>query len=136
MTLWQIQNNPISGTMTADILTLSLFDLIENEDVVDIMAREAERLSFRPAFSIPQEGIDVVLSDGGNRKNSKLRICTQYEKQRPLEENIAFLKNEYGTGGKGFIIGSSNVSAWFDDGGIKIQYGKENTHTDYTLTWE
>ena len=115
---------------------LSLFDLIENEDVADSMAREAERLSFRPAFSIPQEVIDVVLADGGNRKNSKLRICTQYEKQRPLEENVTFLKKEYGTGGKGFIINSSNVSAWFDDGGIKIQYGNENTHTDYTLTWE
>ena len=118
---------------------LSLFDLIEESNVADSMAREAERLNnIRPAFSIPQEIIDTVLCDGGNDrfKGSKQRICIQYQKQFTLAENIEFLKEEYGKGGKGFVINGQNVSVWFDDGGIKIQYGKENNEGTYTLTWE
>ena len=115
---------------------LSLFDLIEDENILGSMAKEAERLNIRPAFSIPQEVIDIVLADGSNRDNSKLRICTQYEKQKPLAENVAFLKDEYGAGGKGFVINGQNVSVWFDERGIQVQYGKENNDNEYTLSWE
>ena len=121
---------------------LSLFDLIEEGNVADSMAREAERLNnIRPAFSIPQEIIDIVLCDGASDRfkgsnSSKQRICVQYQKQFPLAENVEFLKEEYGKGGKGFVINGQNVSVWFDDGGIKIQYGKENNENTYTLTWE
>ncbi|MCK9480024.1 MAG: DEAD/DEAH box helicase family protein, partial [Firmicutes bacterium] len=74
--------------------------------------------------------------DGGNQKNSKLRICTQYQKQKSLSENAVFLKDEYAVGGKGFMFGDTPVSVWFDEGGIKIIYGKEVATDEYTLSWE
>ena len=114
---------------------LSLFDVIDEVNIQDDMQREAARLA-GAAFSMPQEIIDVVLADGGNRNNSKLRICTQYQKQKPLNENVEFLKNEYKKGGKGFIVGDRQVSVWFDEKGINIQYGKENTENGYLLSWE
>ena len=90
---------------------LSLFDLIENEDVAVSMAREAERLNnIRPAFSISQQIIDEVLCDGGNEENSKKHICSEFSKQKSLAENAEFLKNEYKRGGKGFELRGEHIS--------------------------
>ncbi|MBQ7959705.1 MAG: DEAD/DEAH box helicase family protein [Clostridia bacterium] len=117
---------------------LSLFDLIENEDVAVSMAREAERLTnTRPAFSISQEIIDKVLSDGTNEKESLLMISAEFSKNKPLADKVEFLKNHYGIDGKGFIFDERKVTAWWNKDGMRISYGS-STRDNFTqeLSWE
>jgi N12 class adenine-specific DNA methylase len=114
---------------------LSLFPT-EEEQKNTIRRAEQANFAFGSAFSISQQMIDEVLCDGGNKKGSKLRICTQYQKQKSLSENATFLKDEYAVGGKGFMFGDTPVSVWFDEGGIKTTYGKEVVTDEYTLSWE
>ena len=117
---------------------LSLFDLIENEDVAVSMAREAERLTnTRPAFSISQEIIDKVLSDGTNEKESLLMISAEFSKNKPLADKVAFLKDRYGIDGKGFIFDERKVAAWWNNEGMRISYGS-STRDNFTqtLSWE
>ncbi len=115
---------------------LSIFELAEDSNVQLNMQREAERLNTGSAFSVPQQIIDEVLCDGPNEEIGKAHIYIQFSKQKPVSENVKSLKREYKRGGKGFIIDGREVSFWSDDGGIKIQYGRENKSVDYTLTWE
>ena len=117
---------------------LSLFDLIENEDVAVSMAREAERLTnTRPAFSISQEIIDKVLSDGTNEKESLLMISAEFSKNKPLADKVEFLKDHYGIDGKGFIFDERKVTAWWNKDGMRISYGS-STRDNFTqeLSWE
>lgn len=117
---------------------LSLFDLIEDEDVAVSMAREAERLNnIRPAFSISQEIIDTVLCDGTNANNSVLEIAAEFSKGKPLKDKVDFLKDHYKTDGKGFILDDKQISAWWNEDGITISYGNTvETSKKHTLSWE
>ena len=86
---------------------------------------------------IPQQIIDEVLTSGGNNENSILRIAAYFKKDKPVEENSIFLCEEYGVGGKGFIINENKVSTWFDNAGIHIAYGNTVRDENTTLiTWE
>ncbi len=117
---------------------LSLFDLIEESNVADSMAREAERLNnIRPAFSISQEIIDKVLSDGTNERESLLMISAEFSKNKPLADKVAFLKDHYGIDGKGFIFDERKVTAWWNKDGMRISYGS-STRDNFTqeLSWE
>lgn len=81
---------------------LSLFDVpLPSEEEQKRIIDEAEHTR-RSAFSMPQQIIDEVLTTGGNDRDSVLKICVQYSKNKSAEDNISFLKKEYGTGGKGF----------------------------------
>ena len=88
------------------------------------------------AFSMPQQIIDEVLTTGGNDRDSVLNICTEYSKNKSSAENIIFLKDEYGTGGKGFIFDGNKVSVWWNDEGIRIAYGDTAIGKGQLLTWE
>ncbi len=127
--------NRVSGNSTQ----LSLFDLLlPTEEEQQNIIREAERLTFGSAFSMPQQIIDEVLTSGANNKDSILNICTEYSKDKSSAENIAFLKNEYGTGGKGFIFDGNKVSVWWNDDGIKIAYGDSavTSNLGELISWE
>ena len=67
--------------------------------------------------------IDQVLVDGGNGTNSRYRITARFKKDFPLEDDADFLRREYRTGGKGFILDGRRVSAWWDAEGIRIAEG-------------
>lgn len=112
---------------------LSLFPLVEEQQ--DIIS-EAERLTFGSAFSVSQQIIDEVLAGGSNSKDSILKICVEFSKNRSLADKAEFLKTEYKTGGKGFIFNDVNISAWWNDKGISITQGKSAINTDETLSWE
>ena len=43
--------------------------------------------------------------------------------EKTPEEYTEFVKNEYGTGGKGFEIGGAKYAVWFDDLGLRIAVG-------------
>ncbi|MFT9057239.1 MAG: DNA methylase, partial [Ethanoligenens sp.] len=75
------------------------------------------------AFSISQQIIDEVLTSGGNEQGSALRIVSYFKKDHSLAESAEFLKQEYRTGGKGFIFAGNHVSVWFDGRGIQVAAG-------------
>lgn len=50
--------------------------------------------------SISQEDIDKALIQGNNVSDGKMRIFEQFQKNQSASENVAFLKDEYGIGGR------------------------------------
>ena len=49
----------------------------------------------------------------------------------------SFLKDEYGTGGKGFTIDGQKISIWYDNDGIRIRRGDSaRRNFDRIVTWE
>ena len=60
-----------------------------------------------------------ILRTGGGLDNSRSRIYAKYQQGKTPEEMAEFLKNEYGTTGKGFDFGSNPISVWFNESGIQ-----------------
>ena len=59
--------------------------------------------------------------------------------EKTPEEYTEFVKNEYGTGGKGFEIDGAKYAVWFDDLGLRIAAGstaKGGTIVNAFLSWE
>ena len=108
---------------------LSLFPTIE-EQIGTIEAVQAgEKYTMPAAFSLPKEQLEAILRTGGGRDNSRSRIYAKYQQGKTPEEMAEFLKNEYGTTGKGFDFGSNPISVWFNESGMSVGYGmsaKEN----------
>lgn len=74
-------------------------------------------------FSIPQSAIDYVIAGGSSFAEGKFRIFEQFQKQRPIEENITFLKKEYGIGGSSDAIPESGYGEDHDSKGIRLRKG-------------
>ena len=73
-----------------------------------------------PGFDIPQAAIDYVLMRGSSFSQGKLRIFEQFQKSETKEANIAFLKQEYGTGGYSDAIPGSGIWEDHDAKGIRL----------------
>ena len=118
---------------------LNLFDvsLPSEEEQKNSIEAEQNGSAFN-IRNISQQIIDEVLTSGANRRDSILNICVQYSKNQSAEDNISFLKDEYGIGGKGFIIDGSKIAAWWDDTGIRIARGDRaiGTFGGELITWE
>ena len=115
---------------------LSLFDVpLPSEEEQRNMIERAEQ-SKRSAFFIPQQIIDEVLTTGSNNRDSIISICSQYSKNKSSEENVEFLKDEYGQGGKGFIFDGSKVSIWWNAEGMRIAYGDRADDRGQLIAWE
>lgn len=115
---------------------LSLFDLLPTEEEQQNIIREAARNTFEAAFSMPQQIIDEVLCDGTNEKDSVLRTCIEFSKNKSISEKAEYLKSEYGADGKGFLLNGSKVSAFWDKDGIRISYGTSAKNANTLLSWE
>ncbi len=72
---------------------------------------------------IPADVVDEVLRTGSNRDRSQLRIIYNYMIEQEPVDYVEFLKNEYGSGGKGFKIDGTEYSVWFDELGMQIAVG-------------
>ena len=86
---------------------------------------EAERVQATPsAFSmfISQADIDHILRTGGNADDARMKIVTEFSKQKPVEDRAAFLKALY-HGGNGLITENGKISAWYSEDGIYIASG-------------
>lgn len=92
------------------------------EQQQEIIAEAEEEKS--SAFSISQEDIDAILTRGSGIHQGKFRIYEQFLKQDSSENNIAFLKNEYGIGGAYPAISGRNLDESHDAKGIKISRGR------------
>ena len=74
-------------------------------------------------ITIPAEVVDEILRTGSNRSKSQLRLIYNFMSEQTPEEYTAFVKKEYGEGGKGFEIGGTKYAVWFDELGMQIAVG-------------
>ena len=107
---------------------ITLFPSVEQqiENIAEAQAEEKRSPAFfdAPARSVPQDVIDRVLSSGSNKWQSIERIVANYQKDRTGSAHVGFLKEEYGTGGKGFSIGGRDYAVSFDEDGLRIAPGR------------
>ena len=98
-----------------------------------IRARYADEIALDP------EVVDEILRTGSNRSKGQLRLIYNFMVEKTPEEYTEFVKNEYGTGGKGFEIDGAKYAVWFDDLGLRIAAGdtaKGGTIVNAFLSWE
>ena len=104
------------------------------EQQQEIIAEAEEEKS--SAFSISQEDIDAILTRGSRIHQGKFRIYEQFLKQDSSENNITFLKNEYGIGGAYPAISGRNLDESHDAKGIKISRGRiSQPDAELLLRW-
>ena len=104
------------------------------EQQQEIIAEAEEEKS--SAFAISQEDIDAILTRGSGIHQGKFRIYEQFLKQDSSENNIAFLKNEYGIGGAYPAISGRNLDESHDAKGIKISRGRiSQPDAEMLLRW-
>ena len=120
---------------SGDYLQLSLFPT-EEEQLGEIR-KAAAALEQSAAFLISDEVIDDILRTGSGQKNTLFHITARLIEGLDNEEMRNFLKEEYGTGGKGFIINGQKISIWYDNDGIRIRRGESaRRNFDRMVTWE
>lgn len=98
-----------------------------------IQARYADEIA------LDSEVVDEILRTGSNRSKGQLRLIYNFMVEKTPEEYTEFVKNEYGTGGKGFEIDGAKYAVWFDDLGLRIAVGstaKGGTIANAFLSWE
>ena len=71
-------------------------------------------------FVLPQEAIDYVLCGGSGVSQGKFRIYEQFQKSESSDENVKFLKREYGDGGRSDAIPGTGYWEDHDSKGIQI----------------
>ena len=104
------------------------------EQQQEIIAEAEEEKS--SAFAISQEDIDAILTRGSGINQGKFRIYEQFLKQDSSENNITFLKNEYGIGGAYPAISGRNLDESHDAKGIKISRGRiSRPDAELLLRW-
>ena len=104
----------------------------EAEQISFIEQAEAEK---KPVFMLPQEAIDYVLCGGSGVSQGKYRIYEQFQKQESKQENIKFLRNEYGIGGHSDAIPGSGYWEDHDSKGITISRDYGDPDGKFLLTW-
>ncbi|MDR0858417.1 MAG: hypothetical protein LBN97_05265, partial [Oscillospiraceae bacterium] len=76
---------------------------------------------------------DAILRDGGNKKDSSLRIAVYFSREHSTIEQAEFLQKEIGIDGKGFVFGNDRVSVWYDKQGI---YLTQENNADVSFSWQ
>lgn len=104
-----------------------------DEQIAQITEAEDEKSS---AFSVSQEDIDSVLQKGSGVAEGKYRIYRQFQKHEDSRSNIAFLKQEYGTGGGSHTYpDGTDGNEWHDGKGIAVEKQGSYTNPDLRLSW-
>ena len=120
---------------SGDYLQLSLFPT-EEEQLGEIR-KAAAALEQPAAFLISDEVVNDILRTGSGQKNTLFHITARLIEGLDNEEMRSFLKDEYGTGGKGFTIDGRKISIWYDNDGIRIRRGDSaRRNFDRMVTWE
>ena len=120
---------------SGDYLQLSLFPT--QEEQLGEIRKAAAALEQPAAFLISDEVVDDILRTGSGQKNTLFHITARLIEGLDNEEMQSFLKDEYGTGGKGFTIDGQKISIWYDSDGIRIRRGDSaRRNFDRMVTWE
>ena len=111
---------------------LQLNDAAEGPGQMSLFPSEAEQIEqiaeaesaheTLPAFSIPQEDIDLLLIYGSNDRNGRMKIATEFMKQKSVEEIADFLKKTY-RGAYGIETERGQFSSFAAEEGIRIARG-------------
>lgn len=88
-----------------------------------------------PAFSFTQEMIDRAIIEGSHFSHGKFRIYEQFKKSLSVNENIIFLKNEYGIGGSTVAYNGADFGQEHDAKGILLYQGYKDNRTEKLLNW-
>lgn len=127
-----LQNAPIVAEQ------LALFDMGGDAPVYEAPA-DAPSGILAPARTVPQEVIDQALYTAGNEPGSAERIAMFYMREHSEQENIAFLRREFGTeNGRGIEYEGRKYAVWFMEDGIHLAQGG-SVRTGYSktvVTWE
>ena len=127
-----LQNAPIVAEQ------LALFDMGGDAPVYEAPA-DAPSGILAPARTVPQEVIDQALYTAGNEPGSAERIAMFYMRERPEQENISFLRREFGrANGRGIEYEGRKYAVWFLEDGIHLAQGN-SIRTGYSktmVTWE
>lgn len=122
-----LQNAPVMAEQ------LALFDMGGDAPVYEAPADTATGI-LAPARTVPQEVIDLALCTGGNEPNSAERIAMFYMREHSEQENIAFLRREFGTeNGRGIEYEGRKYAVWFLEDGIHLAQG-DSVRTGYSKT--
>ena len=104
------------------------------EEQIEMMTQAEDEKS--SAFAVSQEDIDSVLTRRSGFQDGKYRIYRQFQKNEDSKSNIAFLKNEYGTGGGTHDYpDGTRGGEWHDGKGIGIEKHGSYTNPDLRLSW-
>ena len=127
-----LQNAPIVAEQ------LALFDMGGDAPVYEAPA-DAPSGILAPARTVPQEVIDQALYTAGNEPGSAERIAVFYMREHSEQENISFLRREFGTeNGRGIEYEGRKYAMWFLEDGIHLAQG-DSIRTGYSktvVTWE
>ena len=122
-----LQNAPIVAEQ------LALFDMGGDAPVYETPADTATGI-LAPARTVPQEVIDQALYTAGNEPGSAERIAVFYMREHSEQENIAFLRREFGTeNGRGIEYEGRKYAVWFMEDGIHLAQG-DSVRTGYSKT--
>ena len=128
----QLEPEPAEGSVANEDEVTANLPTIE-EQIEMIAEAEDEKSS---AFAVSQEDIDSVLTMGSSFQDGKYRIYRQFQKNEDSKSNIAFLKNEYGTGGGTHDYpDGTRGGEWHDSKGIGIEKHGSYTNPDLRLSW-
>ncbi len=121
-------------------MSRSIGELIEAVKTCISPVRElqtADSISLLQEDFFTQEEIDEILKSGSGMQHGKFRIYEQLTAGHSTEDNIAFLKNEYGVGGKApAVIGTEHSSEAHDAKGIELSKGSIiNPYLETTIKW-
>ena len=122
-----LQNAPVMAEQ------LALFDMGGDAPVYEAPADTATGI-LAPARTVPQEVIDQALYTAGNEPGSAERIAMFYMREHSEQENIAFLRREFGTeNGRGIEYEGRKYAVWFMEDGIHLAQG-DSVRTGYSKT--
>ena len=122
-----LQNAPVMAEQ------LALFDMGGDAPVYEAPA-DAPSGILAPARTVPQEVIDQTLYTAGNEPGSAERIAMFYMREHSEQENIAFLRREFGTeNGRGIEYEGRKYAVWFLEDGIHLAQG-DSVRTGYSKT--
>ena len=113
---------------------MSLFPS-EAEQIEQIAEAESVHETL-PAFSIPQEDIDLLLIFGSNDREGRMKITTEFMKQKSGDELAAFLKKTW-RGAYGIETERGQFSSFAAEDGIHIARGDgaEYDRKAQVLSW-
>ena len=102
------------------------------EKQMEVIGTKTKDYAFLP---LPQSAIDYVLCGGSGFNEGKMRVYRQFSQSLSKEDNIKFLKDEYGTGGKTDTIPGTGFWDSHDSKGIEIYDHYSDPQRKNLLTW-
>lgn len=145
----QLQKSSRGDSTSGDNLQLNLFTDNKTEEEQKQEIQQAEVLGNNTsAFFVPEnkeidssnfefteEMITNALLEGSHFEEGKFRIEKQFEESLSSQENIDFLKKEYGTGGATSITGFDDIGIDYGSKGIELNNGYSENSKRKLYSW-